>query len=141
MGMLALSERIRQARETNGWNRAELARQVGVAASAAVQWENVGGTIPAVENLIKIAKLTGVAFEWLATGRGASRVQPPYETPAVEIASFAHNLFEERLLLLARSLPRKAHEPLLDFLATILPRQPAASKRKSTVRLPNIRRR
>src|SRR5687768_12608161 len=69
-----IHERIQQARVSAGFSRAELARRVGVGPSAAVQWENSTGTAPTLENLARIAIATGVAFEWLATGRGSARV-------------------------------------------------------------------
>lgn len=34
------------------------------------QWEIADGTSPAVKNLEAIAKLSGMMFEWVATGRG-----------------------------------------------------------------------
>jgi transcriptional regulator with XRE-family HTH domain len=120
--MQTQSERIRQAREANDLNRAELARRVGVKPSAAVQWEQQPGTLPSAANLAKIAKITGVSFEWLATGRGTSRLLATRETSAIEIASFAHNLFEERLLQMARAMPPKARESLVRFLEALLPR-------------------
>ena len=127
--MPTMSERIRQAREANDLNRAELARRVGVEPSAAVQWERKPGTSPSVTNLAKIASITGVAFEWLATGRGTSRLLATRETSAISIESFAHNLFEERLLEIARLIPPKARDSLVRFLEAVLPRsQP--SKRK-----------
>jgi transcriptional regulator with XRE-family HTH domain len=115
-------ERIRQAREANDLNRAELARRVGVKPSAAVQWEQQAGTLPSAANLAKIAKITGVSFEWLATGRGTSRLLATRETSAIEIASFAHNLFEERLLQMARAMPPKARDLLVRFLEALQPR-------------------
>lgn len=126
------SERIRQAREANDLNRAELARRVGVKPSAAVQWEQPAGTLPSAANLAKIAKITGVSFEWLATGRGTSRLLATRETSAIEIASFAHNLFEERLLQTARAMPPKARDSLVRFLEALLPRSvsPRSAKRK-----------
>lgn len=123
-----LSERIQQARISNGLSRAELARRVCVKPSAAVQWEQKHGTTPSVSNLVKIASVTGVAFEWLATGRGTSRLIAPNDSPAVDMASFARNLYEERLLEIARILPPKSREPLMQFLEQIAPRQPQSPK-------------
>lgn len=51
-------------------SRAHLARRIGVVASAAVQWELPNGTSPRLRHLVAIAEITGVSFEWLATGRG-----------------------------------------------------------------------
>jgi transcriptional regulator with XRE-family HTH domain len=128
--MRRLSERIRQARESSDLSRAELARRVGVKPSAAVQWELKNGTVPNAANLAKVATLTDVAFEWLATGRGTTRVSAMNETPAVHLASFAHNLFEERLLEIARILPSKTRDSLMHFLEDIVVQPKRSSKRR-----------
>jgi|SRR6478736_225131 len=118
--MHSLSNRIRQARRLSGITRSELARRVGVKPSAAVQWEQDGGTAPTVRNLIKIAMFTNVSFEWLATGRGSPRSSALPEVDAVARDDFAQNLFEEQLLRLAREMLSKWHSPLVDFLRAVL---------------------
>jgi transcriptional regulator with XRE-family HTH domain len=107
--------RLRQARETLGINRSELARRIGVQPSAAVQWEHENGTSPSTAHLIHIATLTHVSFDWLATGRGSARYQQ--ETLAPE--AVAMDLFEETLLKLARGIPTSARGPLLAFLTLL----------------------
>lgn len=121
--MQTLCSRIREARKLTGLSRAELARRVGVKPSAAVQWEHEDGTAPSVRNLIKLAELTGISFEWLATGRGMARPKSLREVPAVTTDDFAHNLFEEQILDLARDIPPKWREPLVQFLRTIVGRK------------------
>jgi len=116
-----LRERIRQAREILGMTRAQLARQVGVGASAAVQWEQPKGTSPSVANLIAIAHATDVSFEWLATGRGMARVKADGEVSAIHKDCMAHDLYEETLLVLGRNVPRPQREPLLNFLHAAYP--------------------
>ena len=118
--MRTLSTRIREARRLTGVSRAELARQVGVKPSAAVQWEHEDGTAPSVRNLIKIATATEVSFEWLATGRGMARPQSLEQKPAVSTEDFAHNFFEEQMLALARDIPARWREPLVQFLRSML---------------------
>jgi transcriptional regulator with XRE-family HTH domain len=113
---VGISERVREARVRAGFSKAELARRVGVCASAAVQWEHPRGTMPNATHLSKIAQVTNVAHEWLATGRGFSRVACEDGTPALMPGAIATTLFEERLLEIARRLPAKRHEPLLAFL-------------------------
>lgn len=117
----SLRERIRQARELLGMSRAELARLVGVGASAAVQWEQPKGTSPSVANLIAIAQATDVSFEWLATGRGMARVRSDGEVSAIDRDCMAHDLYEETILVLARNVPRPQREPLLNFLRAAYP--------------------
>src|SRR5262249_35997668 len=108
-----LHTRIREARRLASLSRAELARRVNVRPSAAVQWEQENGTAPAVRNLIKIATITNVSFEWLATGRGVRQSPTLREIPAVDVGAFAESGFEEELLHLARDLPVRLQEPLL----------------------------
>ena len=121
--MQTLNARIREARKLTGLSRAELARRVGVKPSAAVQWELENGTAPSVRHLIKLAALTEVSFEWLATGRGLARPKSLREVPAVTTEDFAHNLFEEQMLVLARDMPPRWREPLVEFLRAILNRR------------------
>ena len=116
---LLFSNRIRQARIRAGLTKAELARRVGVCLSAAVQWEQPDGTLPNATNLARAAQVTGVAFEWLATGRGPARLSATDGPPAIEPAMIASTLFEERLLEVARRLPSQHHEPLLNFLSAL----------------------
>jgi transcriptional regulator with XRE-family HTH domain len=118
--MQTLAMRIRESRKFGELSRAELARRVGVRPSAAVQWELEDGTAPSVRNLMKIAGVLNVSFEWLATGRGMARPKSLHEVPAVTTDDFAHNLYEEQMLALAREMPTKWREPLVEFLRTIL---------------------
>ena len=122
--MVSLVNRIRDARRLTGITRAELARQVGVKPSAAAQWEQTDGTAPSVRNLIKIALFTNVSFEWLATGRGMMRPQSLLDIPALHTQGFAHDLFEEQMLSLARDVPEKWRDPLVHLLRTILGQRP-----------------
>lgn len=114
--LLSIAERVRMARENASLSCAQLARQVGVRPSAAVQWEADGGTTPSVENLSRIAAITGFAFEWLATGRGQKDAGSQSETPAVAMSDYAHNIYEERLLRIGRRVPPRLREALLNFL-------------------------
>lgn len=111
-----LSDRIRRARRVAHLSCSELGRRVGVRPSAAIQWEQIHGTSPSVENLIRIAQITDTAFEWLATGRGPARLVMPQETPAVLASAFAQDVFEEALLLAARKIPERKKDALLRFV-------------------------
>ena len=116
-----LARRIKHAREGKAWTRSELARRIGVSTSAAVQWEQAISTAPSVENLIRIALLTDVSFEWLATGRGQVRGLEPNEIPALETRYFAQTMAEENMLDLLRRLSPDAQTMLIEFLSTIAP--------------------
>lgn len=100
-------------------SRTQLARRVGVGTSAAVQWEQVDGTSPSVANLVTIAQVTDVAFEWLATGRGFARLGVNEESFAIHKDCMAHDLFEEQILCLARNVPRSHREHLVRYLMAV----------------------
>jgi transcriptional regulator with XRE-family HTH domain len=125
--VLGLHSRIRQARELVGLSRSDLARRIGVGPSAAIQWENPQGTAPNVRHLIAIAEITDVSFEWLATGRGPARLGTGSEIPAVDPECFAHDLFEEEMLRVARQVPMRHRDALLRYLQLLYP--PARNKR------------
>lgn len=114
--LLTIAERVRIAREQAGLSCAELARQVGVRPSAAVQWEAEDGTTPSVENLSRIAGITRTAFEWLATGRGSKAIASDGVDQAVALSDFAQNPYEERWLRIGRKVPPRLRESLLKFL-------------------------
>lgn len=105
--MKDLTSRIRQARRRVALSQSELANQVGVNRSAVAQWERPGGCTPTSTNLSKIAVITAVHYEWLATGRG-QMISPSGtsadEIPALELQFYAHDLVEERVLQGLRKL-------------------------------------
>src|SRR5678816_4918730 len=110
-----LADRIRHARRLAGASQAALARQVGVVPSAVAQWEGRSKTSPTVEHLMRIAQVTNVAFEWLATGRGPTTQVDP-DPPAVDTTAFARDLLEERLLIAFRRVPLRKREALVIWL-------------------------
>ena len=110
-----LPSRIRYARRVGAFTQAELAKRVGTGPSAVAQWEVPSGTSPTVEHLVKIAISCGVAFEWLATGRGSMSIAG-VETPAVDLTSFAGDEVEERLLIAFRRIPGRKRESFVRWL-------------------------
>ncbi len=111
-----IGKRVRQSREGAGLTQSELARRTGVRPSAVSQWESPQGTVPSVENLTRIASITCVKFEWLATGRGPQKDAHTGEAPAVALDVYAQDLFEERVLHLVRSLNARKRASLLKLL-------------------------
>ena len=68
--MSKLYQRVREARKLVDLSQEELAGELEVSRSAVAQWEMTRGTAPSVENLIALARRSGMAFEYLTTGRG-----------------------------------------------------------------------
>ena len=100
---MTLRDRLRRARKAAQLTQAELATRLGVVPSAIAQWERPDGTAPSSSNLIRVAGLLDVSFEWLATGRGSSGVEA-LEVPALDPRYFAIDGHEERLLAGFRQL-------------------------------------
>lgn len=113
---MSISQRVRMARTDAGISCAQLAREVGVRPSAAVQWEAAAGTRPTVESMSRIAIITRVNFEWLATGRGSKQPASTNATPAIALIDFAQNTYEERLLRAGRKVPLKVRDAFLQFI-------------------------
>lgn len=64
------STRIKLARRRSALSQIALAASVGVQRSAVSHWESPQGKNPTVQHLRRLAEVTKVQFEWLATGRG-----------------------------------------------------------------------
>ena len=62
--------RLRKARRGAGLTQGDIAAAAGVTRNAVTHWEHPGGTSPTLAHLSSVAQITGVAFEWLCTGRG-----------------------------------------------------------------------
>jgi transcriptional regulator with XRE-family HTH domain len=115
-----LGDRIRTARHRADLSQTELAKALGVSASAVAQWEHPRGTRPSLDNLIRVAEAAAVSFEWLATGVAANRPRARQagmmETPAVSLDVYARTLQEETLLDRFRDVPAR-RQPLLITIA------------------------
>lgn len=107
--MKDMCDRIRRSRLTAGLSQSQLALETGVRRSAVAQWEREGGTSPSVTHLAKIAIVTQVYFEWLATGRGPGRPDDGIDLPLPEAEPQpGRNPHEAEILcLLRRMTPRK----------------------------------
>jgi transcriptional regulator with XRE-family HTH domain len=112
--------RIRQARSKVELSQAALAESLQVHRSAVSNWESPTGSLPTLGNLIRIAHLTVVNFEWLATGRGRMHhVSDESDIPALQTDYVARDWHEERLLKDYRDLPAPARKALINFLEAI----------------------
>ena len=99
------AHRIRIARRTAGLSQAQLAAELGLQRSAVSHWEAHRGK-PSMTHLRQLALLTGVHFEWLATGRGAM-------SPSAEAR--VDDPMERRLLAAFRDAPMQARVPLIEI--------------------------
>jgi transcriptional regulator with XRE-family HTH domain len=109
--------RIRQARTKAKLSQSQLAASLKVHRSAVSQWESPTGALPTVENLIKLARLTQVQMEWLATGRGSMR----YEQHEDDVVTLPHDhiLYEHdevAVLKTYRGLKSTHKKVVLDLL-------------------------
>lgn len=109
--MKDMCHRIRRARLTAGLSQAALAKETGVRRSAVTQWEREGGTSPSVAHLTRIAVVTQVHFEWLATGRGPGRPGDGSDLPVPDHTAVpAHTAQEVEILSLLRRLPQRKRQ-------------------------------
>jgi transcriptional regulator with XRE-family HTH domain len=108
----SMAIRIRRARQRAGLSQGAVAGQLEVNRSAVAQWEKVdGGTTPSVANLARLATVTRVTFEWLATGRGESEIDP-------RIAGDVQQLddIETQCIEAVRRLPKRRREAICKLL-------------------------
>jgi len=128
--MLSLASRICQARRSTGLSQAKLAARVGVQRTAVGQWERSNGCRPNTEHMIQVASVCGVAFEWLATGRGPKWPNGTQEeVSALQLNYYAHDELEERLLLALRQIPYRERIPLVALVEAIAVRPSEAPRR------------
>lgn len=118
--MKQLHQRIRDARRLVGLSQEQFALDLGVSRGAVAQWEMADGTRPAVENLIAIARRSGMAFEYLTTGRGERLFGEPIPSLA-ETAAEYRVLTPQQQQLLERfeGLNARQRSGLLDLLAAV----------------------
>ena len=111
-------QRIRLARRHAAMSQTQLAQAVGVQRSAVSHWEAPQGKNPSVKHLREISMVTGVQFEWLATGRGQmapSRESVLDSVSAVD-ALLVDDSLEQRLLMAFREAPVRARLALVELM-------------------------
>ena len=114
---MKLSMRIRKARRHAELTQQALADRMGVTRGAVANWESAVA-VPAARRLARIANVTGVSYEWLATGRGAMLPELGFEdpkTPAID-ADFVDDPVERQLLDTFRMASMRARKAALDTL-------------------------
>ena len=112
----AAAHRIRLARRTAALSQAQLALELGVQRSAVSHWEAHRGK-PSMIHLRQLALLTGVQFEWLATGRGpmTPSAESLLDSVAAVDALMVDDPQERRMLAAFRAAPANARLPLLEL--------------------------
>jgi transcriptional regulator with XRE-family HTH domain len=110
--------RIRRARVAAKFSQQQLANRLGVQRSAVAQWESSVGTVPNMKHLAMIAVATGVAFEWLATGRGQSAITG--EESAVLLDDFAQSELESKFLSLLRRLSPRRQQMAFELIEVVV---------------------
>jgi Predicted transcriptional regulators len=114
---MKLSVRIRTARLRAGMTQSELAQHLGVSRTAVVNWESgTNRARPSGERLEEICRLTGVAWEWLATGRGQAALSD--ENQLAVDAELVDDPIERRLLQAFRSRDAVVRQAVLTLLET-----------------------
>ncbi len=122
--MARLPQRIREARKSTGLSQEQLAGDLGVSRSAVAQWEMAEGTSPSIENLIALARRSGMAFEYLSTGRGIKLHGAPTLSVQEERSEYQHLTAQQKRLLAAFDrLTAKQRTSLIDLLDSMLPRR------------------
>lgn len=105
------------ARRYAGMSQTDLASRVGVQRSAVSHWERSPARNPSIANMQRVAEVTGVHFEWLATGRGPMSVSEDVLLDSVEAAEglFVDDCLEMRLIRALRGAPVAARIALVEL--------------------------
>lgn len=112
---MKLNVRIRTARLRAGLTQTNLAQRLGVSRTAVVNWESASNRArPSGERLEGICRITGVAWEWLATGRGQATLTAD-SILAVD-AEFVEDPIERRLLQAFRDRGANVQQAILTLL-------------------------
>lgn len=111
-------ERIRLARRALGMSQTQLAQAVGVQRSAVSHWEAPLGKNPSVSHMREIALVTGIQFEWLATGRGEMPLSREVQLDSIATADalLVEDPLEFRLVAAFRAAPLRTRLSLLEVM-------------------------
>lgn len=128
-------DRVRLARRHAGLSQAKLAQAIGVQRSAVSYWESPQGKNPSVDHLRTVATVTGVAFEWLATGRGKMQLSEDAMLDSVSAADaiLVEDPLELRLVTSFREASPRTRIAMVEILEELTakrlgrtrPRRPA----------------
>lgn len=115
---MSQQERIRLARRVAGLSQSQLAEAVGVQRSAVSHWEAPMGKNPSVSHMRQIALVTGIQFEWLATGRGEMPLSREVQLDSIATADalLVEDPLEFRLVEAFRAAPLRTRLSLLEVM-------------------------
>ncbi len=115
---MSQQERIRLARRVSGLSQSQLAEAVGVQRSAVSHWEAPMGKNPSVSHMRQIALVTGIQFEWLATGRGEMPLSREVQLDSIATADalLIEDPLEFRLVEAFRAAPLRTRLSLLEVM-------------------------
>jgi transcriptional regulator with XRE-family HTH domain len=101
-----------------GLSQSQLAQAVGVQRSAVSHWEAPMGKNPSVSHLRQIALVTGIQFEWLATGRGEMPLSREMQLDSIATADalLIEDPLEFRLVEAFRAAPLRTRLSLLEVM-------------------------
>ena len=116
---MKLSMRIRVVRQSLKISQSALAESLHVSRSAVSNWEG-GLAVPTAGNLLTLAELANVSFEWLALNRGSMKLAPNTQPiPAVD-ALLVYEADELQLLKAYRSASGRQKIRLLQLAEAYL---------------------
>lgn len=98
-----------------------LAEEVGVQRSAVSQWEAASGKNPTLKNLRRVAQVTAVQFEWLATGRGPMALSKDVALDAISAADalLVEDRLEVRMIAAMRCVSLESRVSLVEIAEQI----------------------
>lgn len=77
--MTTWNQRLTEARIRKGFNKAELARGIGVSGATITDWES-GKFKPRGENLLRLCRVLQISSQWLLSGQHGSNTAPGPDT-------------------------------------------------------------
>lgn len=125
-------DRIRLARRRAGLSQAKLAAAIGVQRSAVSHWESPQGKNPSVTHLRELAKVAGVTFEWLATGRGKMELSEEAVLDSVSAADaiLVEDALELRLMQSFREASPRTRVALVEIVEELTAKRLGRSRPK-----------
>ena len=112
--MDGLPDRVREARKRTKLSQEEFAAEIKVSRSAVANWET-GNNAPDINNLVLIAVRSGLAFEYLCTGRGPPVFGEPTRVAEAR-APYVLDRTEKEISRLLSKAPARIKRAVLELL-------------------------